>query len=153
MFEIQRGNIEKSSALEDVIFNNKTLDEKYNFISASEYDKRMEEWLKVFKREQFLIIDTNDFKYHPAKVLRQVEDFLGLEHFITPEHFVWNEEKGFYCIRTNVTDTGMACYSDKRGKKQLMDIDPKTRQYLTDYFRPKVQRFFKITGCNFDWGY
>ena len=135
-----------------MIFKNNTLLESHNFIHESVYSDHMEVWLKYFSMKQFLVIDSNDFKFSPAKVLRRIEEFLGLEHFITPDHFVWNEVKGFFCIKSTLSTTGMVCYSELRGK-QTMDINPKTREILTEFFRPKVQRFFDITGCSFDWGY
>ena len=151
-FEVQHGKYKSGSALEDFVFQNNTINERNICVKNSVYDKNMKNWLKYFRREQFLVIDSDEFKFYPARALRRVEEFLGLRPFITPDLFVWNEQKGFYCLKTNLSETGMACYSQIRGK-QAMDVNPQTRQILTEYFRPSVQRFFNISGCSFDWGY
>ena len=129
MFGLQRKDIEPGLTLEDVIFKDNRLNEGHRIVRDSAYDTRMAAWLKFFRRDQFLILDAGDFKYSPAKVLQRVEDFLGLARFITPDHFVWNEQKGYYCIKTNLSDTGMACYSGRRGKQRI-DIYPQTKQIL-----------------------
>ena len=152
MFDLQRGVIKPGTALEDIIFKNSTLIEDHKFIRESVYSDNMEVWLKYFSLTQFLVLDSNEFKFSPAKVIGQIEEFLGLDHFITSEHFVWNDEKGFYCIKSSLSDTGMVCYSKMRGK-QAIDISPEIREILKEFFRPKIKRFFDITGCTFDWGY
>ena len=152
MFGLQRKNIEPGQAMENVIFIDNRLNEEHMIIRDSVYDAPMTEWLKYFSRDQFLIIDADDFKQSPAKILQRVEDFLGLAHYIIPDLFLWNQQKGYYCVKTNLTDAGMACYSSKRGKK-IVDIYPQTKAILKEYYRPKVRRFFDIIGCSFNWGY
>ena len=38
------------------------------------------------------------FQVRPWEELTALETFLDLEHFLTEDKFVFNEEKGFYCI-------------------------------------------------------
>ena len=52
-----------------------------------------------------LIIEQNEFKQDPGSVLVKVEQILGLDHYITSDMFAYNAEKGFYCIRSNLTTT------------------------------------------------
>ena len=150
MFGLQRKQINAGAAMEQVIFENNELNEAHKIVKDSTYDTAMLEYLKYFRLDQFLVIDTDELRYNPAAVLHRVEDFLGLAHYITPDMFVWNKEKGYYCIKTHLSDTGMACYPPGRGK-QIVDINPQTRAILTDFFRPRSQRFFDIIGRSFNW--
>ena len=87
---------------------------------TSAVDKiKMKLWLEYLS--QFLIMDNEELKNDPISTLNKVEHFLGLEHVINDEMFVLNKDKGFYCIQSNSTDTGMACYSEnRRQKKQVV---------------------------------
>ena len=120
-------------------------------IRHSVYDESMTHWLKFFNLSQFLVIESNEFKHDPVSVLRKTEQFLGLENYIKPNMFVFNKEKGFYCIQSNLTDTGMACFPESRGKKKQITVAQRTESRLREYFKPKSERFFKIIGKTFDW--
>ena len=58
----------------------------------------------------------------------------GLLSTLTPiidSYITWNIEKGYYCIKTNLSDKGMTCYLPNRGK-HLEDINPQTKAILSD---------------------
>ena len=125
-----------------------------SFVRHSVYDKPMELWLKYFSLNQFLIMDNEEIKNDPISALNKVERFLGIEHFITDDMFILNEDKGFYCVQTNITDTRMACYSTNRGHKKQNAISEMALLKLRDYFyskHGKNKNFFKIIGRSFDW--
>ena len=121
-------------------------------LRLSIYDQPMERWLQYFKREQFLILDSSELKTNPAKAVRKVEQFLGLGHYVTPDMFVLNKEKGFYCIQSDLTTNGMACYAQDRGRAP-MSTSPRTFKRLQRYFKPHNEKFFNLIGKSFDWGY
>ena len=120
-------------------------------VQQSVYDKPMKLWLKYFDLSQFLIMDNEELKHDPVSALNKVERFLGLERFITDEMFVLNKDKGFYCIKSYITDTGMACYPEKRGQKNQTVVSEETLVKLSDYFKSKNKHFFEIIGQTFDW--
>ena len=121
------------------------------YVRHSVYDEPMMFWLKYFNLSQFLVVESDEFKHDPVSVLHKVERFLGLENLITPDMVVLNKEKGFYCIQSDLTDTGMACYPENRGKKKQITVSPRTKAKLKEYFKPKNERFFKIIGKSFNW--
>lgn len=116
---------------------------------VSFYDAPMALWLRYFNRNQILVLESDEFKKKPAAVLNKVESFLGLDHYITPDMFVYNEEKHFYCIRSNFTDSGIACYADNRGR--LFNISIETKRILRKFYEPMNKRFFDMIGETFDW--
>ena len=150
MFGLQRKQIPPGTSMEQVIFQDNILNEEHKIIKDSTYDKSILEYLKYFTLDQILIIDSDELRYNPVKVLQKVEDFLGLAHYITPDMFVWNEDKGYYCIKTDLSETGMACYPPGRGK-QLVDINPQTKAILADYYKPRNKIFYDIIGRSFNW--
>ena len=121
------------------------------FVRMSAYDEPMNLWLKYFNLSQFLIMDNEEFKHDPVSALNKVEHFLWLEHFITDEMFVLNKDKGFYCVQSNISDTGMACYSENRGHQKQNVVSEETLSKLSDYFKSKNKHFFEIIGRSNDW--
>ena len=120
------------------------------FMDMSIYGDSMKVWMKYFNLSQILIIESNELKRDPVSVLNRVEDFLGLEHFIKPDMFVFNSEKGFYCIRSSLTSTGMACYDQYRGRTyEPLPADTFTK--LKNYFKPRNELFFDLIGKYFEW--
>ena len=153
MFDILGKHLEPGTTLEDVVFQNRSVKDKQeesnNFIWHSTYDDALKQWLRYFNISQIMIIESEELKHKPAEVLMKAEQFLNLPHYIKTETFIWNEEKGYHCLKTNLTESGMICYGKERGKT-LIDINPETKARLEEYFRPKNQKFFKLIGRTFD---
>ncbi|KAL4227251.1 Sulfotransferase [Mactra antiquata] len=121
-------------------------------VYKSIYDDGLERYMKVFNNDQILVIESNEFKYTPLNVLKRVEQFLGIKSFFSNEHFVFNKQKGFYCIRKPDTYTKtMVCYESGRGRSNRVHVDKKDLESLKEYFRPRTERFFKLLGRRFDW--
>ena len=140
----------KGGTFDAVAIKGNKVNAKIPSLVRSVYDKPMKNWLKYFNLDQFLIIDSDELKYDPAAVLTKVEDFLGLGHYITPEMFVLDEDKGFYCIQSKLTKNGKACYAKNRGRS-VQEVSASTTTKLRSYFKPNNERFFKIIGKSFNW--
>ena len=120
------------------------------FMEMSVYDESIRIWMKFFNSSQMLVIDANELKQDPLSVLNRVEDFLGIEHTITEDMFVFNAHKGFYCLKSTLTSTGMVCYDENRGKKhEELPEDIRTR--LKNLYAPRNKNFFNLIGKTFDW--
>ena len=120
------------------------------FMDMSIYDDSMKVWMKYFNLSQILIIESNELKLHPGPVLNRVEDFLGLENYIKANMFVFNSEKGFYCIRSSLTSTGMACYDQYRGRT-YEPVPADTFTKLKKYFKQSNENFFDLIGKYYKW--
>lgn len=70
--EVQRGTIQCS--LNDAIDDNPLLKD------VSKYDSQLKDWLRLYPREQLLVLDMQDYVDNPEKVVRSIWKFLGLEH-------------------------------------------------------------------------
>ena len=153
MFEIITGLLEPGTALENVICQKGNIkdiqEENNNIIWHSTYDVALKAWLKYFNLSQILIIESDELKHTPAEVLTKAEKFLGLPHYIKPDTFIWNKEKGYHCLKSELTEFGMVCYGSERGKT-LIDVNSKTKALLEEYFIPKNRNFFEMIGRKFD---
>ena len=76
-------------------------------------------------------IDTN-----PAEIMLKVQDFVGLESVIQPEHFVFNEERGLYCL--NLTPELNTCskLAETKGRTIRRHLSPTSSAKLEKLFAP-----------------
>jgi hypothetical protein len=82
--------------------------------------------MDVFPKEQFLIIQSEEFFKNPSKIYNDVLEFLGLP-----------------------------CYNLKKYdaiRKQTKSILEKhTREKLQHYFKPHNDKLYELLGKRFDW--
>ena len=114
----------------------------------SSYLERLRPWIDQYGLDKIHIVDGDNFVKNPVQELQDVERFLGLAPFITKDHFVYNESKGFYCLKMENDDT--QCMSSKKGRPHPQ-MSNKTRTRLQEYFKPLNENFFKAIGRNFSW--
>ncbi len=118
-------------------------------IKHSRYVVYMRHWLKYFKLKQFLLIDTNNMITNPLNATTETEKFLGLEHKITEDNFVYGENKGFYCFKLHPNTTRI-CMDKKKGRHHP-HLTPAFERKLRNYFAPFNKRFYKLVGRDFGW--
>ena len=99
----------------------------YSYFERGIYVDKLKHWMKIFPKEQFLIIQSEIFFKNPSDTLNQVLDFLGLNHCVLNE----------YKIRGKVN------------KNKIFDLD--FQKQLSDYFKPHNQRLYDFLGKKFDW--
>lgn len=117
------GEEEKINANPDYVsYNHKT----FSYLDRGIYVDQIERWFKFFPKEQFLILDTNELENYPQETLNKIFIFLRIR-----EHKIKNLK------RLNV------------GTQK--EMNPKTREYLLEYFRPYNQRLEKLLSRKFDW--
>jgi hypothetical protein len=83
--------------------------------------------MEVFPKEQFLIIQSEEFFKDPSKIYNQVLDFLEVENF----------ELDMYRTYGKVNEN--------------RKIDSIFYNDLFDYFKPHNQRLYEFLGRKFDW--
>ena len=134
-----------------------SVNEDSYYVKHSIYDEGMERYLKYFNLTQIKVIETEYFKNDPFEVLREVEEFLNIEHTILPENIVFNSQKGFHCLRRNPAIRTAACYQSNRGRnsskvanmiKDVGDVLDK----LKEFYKPHNERFYELVGRTFEWG-
>ena len=148
-----KDKVNKAPPFEDfVIDENGQLDETYVGLRPSLYYKHLKRWLKSFPMSQIHIIEADEFVTNPYNEVKKVETFLGLPHLISKDRFVFNEKKGFYCMKVDngTEEREEKCLSKGKGRKHP-NIDPDVVRKLEAYFKPKNEMFFNLIGRRFDW--
>ncbi len=112
------------SALKDIIIRN---NQDTWLIAHSLYIYILERWIKLFQKEQFLVLSNEDLAQDPAGVMKQVFDFLEM-----PENNT---------IR----------YIPKNVGHYPSDINPNLLSRLQKFFRSHNQRLEDFLGRKFDW--
>ena len=95
-------------------------------ITSSLYIYYLREWFKVFPKEQFLIIKSEDLFINPAATMKQAYDFLGLPDHTLPKY-------------------------PNRNPNKYPPISPNLRQQLTEFFQPYNQELEEYLGRKFNW--
>ncbi len=96
----------------------------YSYLARGRYLPQVKLWLSFFPKDQVLILNSDDFRIKPDKVMTQVFNFIGL-------------------------DKCPLVYSNK--KSEYPPMDPGVRKKLSDYFRPYNVALEKHLGRKFNW--
>jgi hypothetical protein len=97
-----------------------------SYLGRGLYMPQLEHWLKVFPKEQILVVGSEQFAQDAQSVYSEVLEFLDL-----PQHQL-AEQKRF-----------------NTGKYEPMAEE--TRQQLVEYFKPHNEALFQFAGREFDW--
>jgi hypothetical protein len=111
---------------------------RYTYLSRGIYIDQIEYWLNFFPREQFLFLKTEDLYSTPASIVRQTLEFLGIPR----KEIDTNREYKKYKVPSK---TGY------RAKDSAPKMDPTTRQYLVEYFKPYNARLYEFLGRDLEW--
>jgi hypothetical protein len=100
-------------------------DQHFSYLSRGLYADQLQAWLRLFPREQMLILKSEDLFDDPTATLKRVAQFLNLPAWEPREY-----------RRYNVGD--------------YPEMAASTRQRLMEYFRPHNQRLYDLVGLTFD---
>jgi len=67
-------------------------------ITRGAYGYHLNRWFEVFPRENILITSSTDLINDPAMVLKQVQEFVGVQVAVDEKNFVWDQETEHYCV-------------------------------------------------------
>ncbi|NIQ15213.1 MAG: sulfotransferase [Candidatus Dadabacteria bacterium] len=98
------------------------------YLDRGIYYKKIEKWFKVFPKEQFLIIQSEEFFKNPNEVYQQIIKFLGLPDWKLKNYSIVGP-----------------------GKYKKQKISNETRKKLTEFFKPHNERLFELLHKKFDW--
>ena len=99
----------------------------YTYLSSGLYAEQLKNWLKLFKKEQLLILKSEDFFDRPEAIFKQVLDYLNLPDWSPKKYQKYNYN----------------LYSQR--------INPETKKYLREYFEPHNQNLYKLLDRDFGW--
>jgi [heparan sulfate]-glucosamine 3-sulfotransferase 5 len=106
------------------------------------YVYHLKPWLKYFSFDQLLIIDGEKMIIDPYSVLVKVEKFLNLNPHFKKENYVFNQEKGFFCINNEKFDKPK-CESESKGRKHPF-IAKEVLDKLNKFYEPFDKQLFEL---------
>ena len=98
----------------------------YTYLSRGRYIEQLKAWMELFPREQFLILNSEEFYANPSATLSQTLTFLGLSPCNLEEY-----------QRFNIGDNP--------------PMSDKLREKLINYFSPYNQQLFDDLQVNWNW--
>ena len=111
---------------------------RYTYMTRGIYIDQIENWLNYFPRDQFLFLKAEDLYTNPASIVRQTLEFLGI-----PDNEIdTNKEYKKYKV------PGKTGYKTKDSAPKM---DPTTRKYLVEYFKPFNARLYEFLGRDLEW--
>ena len=130
---------------------NGSLNTKSFYIRFSHYAERVKPWLSTFPRNKILIINGENVRKNPYPEILKAEKYLGLPKLVKKQTFSKMVGRKFPCWKTY---KGKKCFiSQIKGRKH-----PETKgevkllvDKLREYFIPRNEEFFKLTGVKFNW--
>ena len=85
-----------------------------------------------------------------GSLVKRAEQFLGVPDFIRPRNFVFDENRGFYCVRIGTFDK--KCMSDDKGRTHPY-VKNELLQKLRDFFRPHNEKLRTLIKEDWTWLY
>jgi len=100
--------------------------EENNYLKKGLYAQQLRHWLKIFPRENILIIPTEEFESNQQVIYNKIFRFLDISQF-------------------EIKNT------EKMEKGNYTPMKSETRSLLLDYFRSHNDELFKLIDKKFDW--
>lgn len=119
----------------------------YKAIRRSIYHRHMAMWLRYFPLDQFHFVSGENLVRSPMEELMKVEEFLGIDHKLSRNHFYFNKTRGFFCMRV---DQQEKCLASSKGRAHP-EIRSSVTTKLRRFFTPHNLRFYEMVGLNFGW--
>ncbi|XP_053126028.1 heparan sulfate glucosamine 3-O-sulfotransferase 1-like [Hemicordylus capensis] len=134
--------------LEQILLrNSQELNTRYKAVQRSLYALHLARWLEFFPSRQIHVVDGGGLIREPLFEMRHVETFLGLEPYLGPENFYFNQTKGFYCLQVG---GHQHCLDQSKGRTHPT-VDELLLEKLCTYFSEHNENFFAMVGRTFNW--
>lgn len=99
----------------------------HSYLTRGMYADQLERWMRLFPRDRFLILASEELYERPAEIVDEVLRFLGLPPWHLADYPTYN----------------------KMGSGQMA---PATREELLAYFAPHNERLYRLVDRDFGWG-
>jgi len=99
--------------------------QRFSYLKRGLYAEQLEYWFKYFPRKQFFIVETKEMETNFSQFYDELCAFLEIKK---------------YPIDYKKYNIG-----------KYNQMNPKTRQFLVEYFKPYNQKLYDLLGRKFDW--
>ncbi|MBR8827343.1 MAG: tetratricopeptide repeat protein [Gomphosphaeria aponina SAG 52.96 = DSM 107014] len=128
--EVIKLELEQLEGMKEITQINELMKQKQlsHYLLPGIYISVLKRWIDIFPREQFLILSNEDLAKDPAKVMKQVFDFLEVPNY-----------------------NQFSNYIPKNVGRYPQVIDEKLLSRLSEFYKPHNQRLEEFLGMKFDW--
>lgn len=133
-----------------VVNHNGTINIEQPFVKNSNYARYIQHWYQFFDRTQTCFVDGDKFVEDPFSEVRLLESCLLLAPYFTPEHFVYESKRGFYCFKALVNQTDPYCMGSSKGRKHPA-IPEVVISELRKYYLPSDNQLQSLTSRTMQW--
>jgi hypothetical protein len=120
----------------------------FQYIYRSLYAKHLKALYKLFPSDQILILDFEDLKKNPQKILETVTNFLGINNIYNTFENSKKKVEGLLQTKDNHNNRKLKTYNSNTYKEKL---DSETEKWLRDYFSQYDAKIVRLTGKKFSW--
>ncbi len=124
--ETERLQGEREKMLADATYQSRNY-KQYSYLARGIYIDQIKHWMNYFPKEQFLIIQSEEFFADPEAILKKVHTFLGIQHYPLNNYSRYNPDP------------------------DSIKPDEKVMTQLADYFRPYNKALEEFLGRKFNW--
>lgn len=110
-----------------------------SYVFRSIYCDQVERWLRLYPREQILVMQSESFFRDPAAYMARASEFLGLQ----PHDFGQDDE-----LRREYAGSAAG---DWAPPEKYPPMSVKTRKVLRSFFAPYNQRLYDLIGQDYGW--
>ena len=144
---------ENLHTFEDLVTNKKTgeINNDYEPVKVGDYHRYLERWFRFFPKKQFLILDGESFLKNPVPTLKEMESFLSLPAYFTSKLFIFNKDRGYYCLAKPPKKGGKCMPLDKGRKQTYPTVKKEVLTRLAYYYRLHNEKLFQLIGKTFSW--
>ena len=116
------------------------------------YGYYLNRWYQKFPRENILIISNIDLINDPAMVLKEVQEFVGVQVAVDEKNFVWDQETQHYCV-IGPEDLDARCMGSSKQRSKDFQINEETRIKLERIYSSIHKDLEDIVGTDLfsDW--
>ncbi len=100
---------------------------RHSYLARGRYAEQLERWLRLFPREQLLVLNSEQFYADTTGEMQRVMRWLGIPVLHT------------------------ATYSKRNAGGEYPTASPAARRRLSEYFAPHNERLFELLGERWDW--
>lgn len=148
-----QGDVMKPTFEETVLLPNGTINSSLSLIQKGLYAKYLSFFNAAIPRQNILILNGNKFSTSPLIYLKETERFLGLKPFYRDDHFLYNEERGFYCANVP-SRSDITCMNKKYKGRKHPTVSGEVLKKLYDFYRPqnrKLMESYHLSTDEFEW--
>lgn len=133
-----------------VLRDNGTVNDDNQLIDNSNYVKYILRWFKHFNKNQTCFVDGDNFIADPLFEMLQVEKCLGIQPYFTPDNFIYDSNKQFFCFKKSKAQKEALCMNSSKGRRHPK-IPKEVFRKLCKYYQFVNGQLDSVTGRQMKW--